>query len=188
MKPVVDLRRCFASKDVCMAIKECPFGAISYVDVDEPIMDKTLECNCDEREKLGLKPMSEEGYSAGCGCASGCGAENEDPLYGCGGTPYGRIIIDYDKCTRCGICAKECCGTAIGMYPEHYNVDAEPVKATKSDSETDMKDMFKIFKDMSMESMMEMCSKMMTMSVTDTENSEKNEEKQPCCSKEEKCC
>ena len=28
---------------------------------------------------------------------------------------YGRIIIDYDKCTECGLCAEECCGTAIDM-------------------------------------------------------------------------
>jgi Pyruvate/2-oxoacid:ferredoxin oxidoreductase delta subunit len=122
LKPVVDFRRCFASQNVCTAIKFCPAGAVSYIEVDEPITDKTLNCNCDERESLGLKPISVEGYSAGCDCGSGCDG-GDDPLYGCGGTPYGRIVIDYDKCMRCGVCVRECCGTAIGMFPEHFKVD-----------------------------------------------------------------
>ena len=121
MKPVVDFRRCFASKDVCTAIKLCPFEAVTYIEVDVPILDKTLKCNCNEREALGLTPMSGDGYSGGCSCAGGC--ESNDPLYDCGGTPYGRIVIDYDKCTRCGICVRECCGTAIGLFPEHFAVD-----------------------------------------------------------------
>ena len=116
MKPVVDMKRCYASKTVCMAIKCCPVRAISYIEDDEPILDKTLKCNCNDREALGLKPMTEKGYSAGCGCAGGCcDSDSGNNLYDCGGTPYGRIIIDYDKCTECGICAKECCGTAIDM-------------------------------------------------------------------------
>ena len=136
MKPVVDMKRCFASKDVCMAIKVCPVDAISYIEVDEPIMDKTLKCNCDEREALGLRPMSTK-PGGGCDCAGGCEGDSNGPLYDCGGTPYGRIIIDYDKCTRCGLCVKECCGTAIGLYPEHYKVDAEPVKSAQKESSSD---------------------------------------------------
>ena len=115
MKPVVDFRRCFASKDVCTAIKFCPVNAVGYIEVDVPIMDKTLKCNCNEREALGLKPISVEGYGAGCDCAGGCDSDAGDDLYSCGGTPYGRIMINYDKCTGCGICAKECCGDAIDM-------------------------------------------------------------------------
>ena len=115
-KPVVDIKRCFASKDVCMAIKSCPVKAISYIEVAEPILDKILKCNCNDREALGLKPMSVKRYSGGCDCAGGCGSG--DDLYSCGGTPYGRIIIDYDKCTGCGLCAKECCGTCIDMVNE----------------------------------------------------------------------
>jgi len=115
-KPVVDLKRCFASKDVCMAIKSCPFKAVSYIEAAEPILDKNLKCNCNEREALGLTPMSVKGYSGGCDCAGGCGSG--DDLYSCGGTPYGRIIIDYDKCTGCGLCAKECCGSCIDMIDE----------------------------------------------------------------------
>jgi Pyruvate/2-oxoacid:ferredoxin oxidoreductase delta subunit len=118
MKPKVDIKRCFASKDVCMAIKMCPFKAVSYIEVDEPIMDKILKCNCNKRESLGLTPMSAEGYSTGCDCAGGCDSESDNDLYACGGTPYGRIIIDYDKCTGCGICSKECCGSCIDMVDE----------------------------------------------------------------------
>ena len=104
MKPIVDLKKCFASQSVCTAIKCCPAKAISYTEVDEPVLDKTLKCNC--------APPINQKKSGGCGCGAGkCG----DDLYGCGGTPYGRIIIDYEKCTECGLCAKKCCGTAINM-------------------------------------------------------------------------
>jgi len=129
MKPRVDMKRCFGSKDVCMAIRMCPVGAVSYKEVDEPILDKTLKCNCNEREALGLTPMSVDGYSAGCDCAGGCESENGDDLYACGGTPYGRIIIDYNKCTRCGICAKECCGSAIDMVDESASINGERLLA-----------------------------------------------------------
>ena len=118
MKPRVDMKRCFASKDVCMAIKMCPVKAVSYVKATEPILDKILKCNCNDRETLGLTPMSVEGYSAGCDCAGGCGSESDDDLYACGGNPYGRIIFDYDKCIECGVCAKECCGGCIEMVDE----------------------------------------------------------------------
>ena len=115
MKPVVDMRRCFASKTVCIAIKLCPVDAIHYHEEEEPILDKTLKCNCDEREERGLTPMSIKGYETGCECAGGCGMDGGDDLYACGGSPYGRIAIDYDACIECGICAKECCGDAIDM-------------------------------------------------------------------------
>ena len=118
MKPRVDMKRCFASKDVCMAIKMCPVRAVSYAEADEPIMEKILNCNCNEREALGLTPMTVEG----CGCSCGCGSENGDNLYDCGGSPYGRIIIDYEKCTGCGICARECCGSCIEMEDEAADI------------------------------------------------------------------
>jgi len=103
MKPIVDLKRCFASQSVCTAMKCCPTEAISYIEVDEPILDKILSCNC-------APPTESE--AGGCGCGEGeCG----DDLYSCGGTPYGRIIIDYDECIECGLCAKECCGSAIDL-------------------------------------------------------------------------
>jgi len=107
MKPKVDLKRCFASKEVCTAIKCCPVEAVSYTEVAEPILDKTLKCNCSDPNRTGKIPVP---CSDGC-CDGGC----DDDLYSCGGTPYGRIIIDYDKCTLCGLCAEECCGSAIDM-------------------------------------------------------------------------
>ena len=118
MKPRIDAKRCFASNDVCTAIKFCPIKAVGYIEVSEPILDKTLNCNCNERKELGLTPMSADGYSAGCDCAGGCDGENGDDLHTCGGNPYGRIIFDYDKCVGCSICAKECCGSAIDMVAE----------------------------------------------------------------------
>jgi len=119
MKPMINMKKCFASKDVCMAIKLCPAKAISYIEVDEPILDKTLNCNCNERETRGLAPMSIQTQHGGCGCVGGCGNGADDQLYSCGGTPYGRIIINDETCIRCGICAKQCCGDAIDMIDEH---------------------------------------------------------------------
>jgi len=101
MKPQVDDKRCFASQTVCKAIKACPVEAISYIEVDEPILDKNLVCNC--------APPTDDSDSGGCDCGGDCGSD----LYSCGGTPYGRIIIDDDKCTECGLRVEECCGTAI---------------------------------------------------------------------------
>ena len=127
MKPVVERRRCFASKTVCTAIKCCPVDAISYIEVDQPILDKFLNCNCNDPNRTGKIPVD-------CGdgdCAdSGC---DDNGLYSCGGTPYGRIIIDYDKCTRCALCVRECCGTAIGLFPEDYII--EPIEGEQKCSD-----------------------------------------------------
>jgi len=103
MKPIVDLKKCFASKSVCTAIKCCPVNAITYIEVDEPILDKSLNCNCND-------PLRKGKIEVVCS-DSGCG----DELYSCGGTPYGRIVIDYDKCIECKLCANECCGSAIDL-------------------------------------------------------------------------
>jgi len=107
-KPIVDLKKCFASKSVCTAIKCCPVKAISYIDVDIPILDKTLNCNCNDKNRTGKIKVT--CTDSGCD-SSGC----SNDLYSCGGTPYGRIIIDYTKCVCCGLCAKECCGSAIAI-------------------------------------------------------------------------
>jgi len=93
MKPKINDKKCGASKDSCKIIALCPTGAISYIEVEEPIIDKNLECNC----------------SSSCGCG------NEGDSCGCGGNSYSRIVIDYDKCIECGLCAEECCGAAIDM-------------------------------------------------------------------------
>ena len=93
MKPKINDKRCGASQNSCKAIKTCPVEAISYVEVLEPITDRNVQC------------------TSGCGCGFDCDNGASD----CGGSLYGRIVIDYDKCIECGICADECCGTAIDM-------------------------------------------------------------------------
>jgi len=118
MKPAVDLKRCFASKTVCTAIKCCPKKAISYIEALEPILDKTLNCNCADPNRKGKIPVA--CTDDGCCDDTGCGND----LYSCGGNPYGRIIIDYSKCNGCGLCAKECCGSAIDMLEAKENKKA----------------------------------------------------------------
>ncbi|MCL2817373.1 MAG: 4Fe-4S binding protein [Clostridiales bacterium] len=94
MKPKVNDKKCGANENACTVLKICPVNAISCIEVDEPITDKNVECIL-------------SGCGGGCDC--GAGASSCDP------NPYGRIVIDYDECTGCGICAEECCGRAIEM-------------------------------------------------------------------------
>ena len=51
MKPVVIDKKCGAGKDICTAIKACPEGAISYIEVDEPLYDREVDCNLPSREE-----------------------------------------------------------------------------------------------------------------------------------------
>lgn len=92
MKPRINGKKCGASESACKVIKVCPTQAIIYIEVDEPLLDRNVECG-----------------SCGCGCDCGTGASD------CGGSPYGRIVIDYEKCIECGVCADLCCGNAIEM-------------------------------------------------------------------------
>jgi len=46
---------------------------------------------------------------ANCGCDCDC-----EPGY-CENATVGKIVIDYDKCTECGVCSSECCASAIDM-------------------------------------------------------------------------
>ena len=98
MKPKVNDQKCGASESACKAIKVCPVEAISYIEASEPITDRNVAC--------GSTPSG-----GGCGCDCGCG----DGSNACGGSPFGRIVIDYDKCIECGVCSEECCGAAIEM-------------------------------------------------------------------------
>ena len=91
MKPKVDDKKCSAIKNSCKAITACPVGAITYIEVEKAL----------ERDGCGCTPSLESAGS--CGCSCDCG----------GGTPNGRIIIDHDVCTECGLCVEECCGAAI---------------------------------------------------------------------------
>jgi len=91
MKVKINDKKCGANENTCTAIKVCPVGAINYIKVDEAITDKEVKCDS----------------SSGCGC--GCGDDSTD----CGADPFGRIVIDHDKCTGCGLCVEKCCGKAI---------------------------------------------------------------------------
>lgn len=93
MKPIVDMKKCGASQDGCKAIKACPADAISYTEDSEPILDKNLTCTC--TPSTGTTP---------CDCDGDCG-----------GSPRGRILIDYNKCIECELCVQECCGNAITL-------------------------------------------------------------------------
>ena len=93
MKPIINDKKCGASKNACKAINVCPAQAIRYTEVDKPVADRNVVCD------------------SGCGCGCGCG----ESVSGCSGSPYGRIVIDYGKCIECGVCAEECCGNAIDM-------------------------------------------------------------------------
>ena len=94
MIKVID-KKCGANKNACTVLEICPVNAISYIEVDEPILDKAVDCN---------RPSD-------CGCGCDC----NDDSNACEPNPYGRIIIDQDKCTDCGICVDKCCGSAIEM-------------------------------------------------------------------------
>ncbi|MDR0323611.1 MAG: hypothetical protein LBI12_04090 [Treponema sp.] len=105
MKPKIDDKKCGAGKDICKIIKNCPVGAVAYTEVDEPIYDRNVDCNCVSSD------TEKSTNDADCGCSGGCA----DDINGCGGSPYSRIIIDYSKCNGCGICAEMCCGNAVNM-------------------------------------------------------------------------
>ncbi|MCL2416035.1 MAG: hypothetical protein FWD01_04390 [Defluviitaleaceae bacterium] len=95
MKPRMDNKKCGANQNACTILSICPVDAISYTEVDEPILDKNVNCKS----------------SSGCGCSCGCG----DNTSNCEPNPYGRIIINLDICIECGICAEKCCGNAVEM-------------------------------------------------------------------------
>ncbi len=89
----IDDKKCCASKDSCKAIAMCPLQCISYVEVEEPLLDCADQGNTE----------------VACGCSCNCQESKSD----CGTNPYARIIIDTEKCIVCGICIEECCGQAI---------------------------------------------------------------------------
>jgi len=97
MKPVIIDKKCGAGKDSCKAIKACPTQAIYYTEVKEPILDREVNC------------ISSPDNA--CGCSCDCGSNGN----ACGGSPYSRIAIDYEKCIECGLCVDACCGKAIEM-------------------------------------------------------------------------
>jgi NAD-dependent dihydropyrimidine dehydrogenase PreA subunit len=48
MKPIINDKKCCANQNKCQPIKNCPTGAISYIEVAEAITDREkCECGCD---------------------------------------------------------------------------------------------------------------------------------------------
>ena len=86
-------KKCGAGKESCKVIGLCPVEAISYIEVEEPLHDREVECSSE----------------ASCSCSCGCDSEVSD----CGKNPFARIVVDTEKCIVCGICIEECCGQAI---------------------------------------------------------------------------
>ena len=107
MKPVVNDKKCGAVESACKAIKVCPTQAIRYIEVDEAILDRDVNCVTGE-----------------CGDGASCDCDCEDGG-SCNGSPYGRIVIDYDKCIDCGLCIEACCGSAIVMADKSDNTDSK---------------------------------------------------------------
>ena len=91
MKPKINDSKCGARKE-CKIIEVCPVNAISYTEVQEPVIDDNT-CNCTSADNL---------------CDCGCDCD-------CSDATVGKIVIDYDKCIECGACETECCGNAIDM-------------------------------------------------------------------------
>ena len=100
MKPKVNELKCAASPDICKVIELCPTSAISYIEVEDALLEKEVTCT--------------DGDGCTCGCSCGCESESEDIAL----SPFGRIVIDYDKCIECGICVEACCGGAIEFVDE----------------------------------------------------------------------
>ena len=117
MKPVVNHKKCFADVKICTAKTACPVNAIRFVKVEEPMYDKEFECNGGDR-----CPMCAAGLVADFvtpewnECKCGVIGTEDNPIPA--GDPYVRVVIDYDKCTYCGLCVDGCCGYAIEMVDE----------------------------------------------------------------------
>ena len=90
---VID-EKCCGNKNNCSVLNICPLGAISFVEVAQAI-ERNVQC----------KPKG----TSNCGCAGDCATDSS----ACETNPYGRVVIDQNRCNGCGICVKECCGDAI---------------------------------------------------------------------------
>ena len=134
MKPVVNHKKCFADPKICTAKTACPVNAIGFVKVKEPMYEKEIT------DKFDRCPMGEAGLFVDlvtpdwnweqCECGPIGTYENPIPA----GNPYLRVVIDYDKCTYCGICVEGCCGYAIEMVDD--DVEVEDYNYSASTSET----------------------------------------------------
>ena len=121
MKPVVIHKKCFADIKICTAKTSCPVNAIGFVKVEEPLLDKTLTDKCDRcpLAAAGIKGTLEtpNGVENKIGVIGT--VENPIPI----GDPFVRVVIDYDKCTCCGLCVEGCCGYAIDMVDDDVDIE-----------------------------------------------------------------
>ncbi|MCL2578246.1 MAG: 4Fe-4S binding protein [Defluviitaleaceae bacterium] len=78
--------------------------------------------NCNDPNRTRKIPVTCTDSNCCSGDSNCCDTSDAYNVNSRDSTPYGRIIIDYDKCTRCGLCVKECCGTAIGLFPEDFKI------------------------------------------------------------------
>lgn len=113
MKPVVNHKKCFADVKICTAKTACPVNAIRFEKVEEPIFDKEIT------DKFDRCPMGAAGLVVDLvtpdwnECKLGPIGTMDNPIPA--GDPYVRVVIDYDKCTGCGVCVDGCCGYAIDI-------------------------------------------------------------------------
>jgi len=116
MKPAVIHKKCFADVKICTAKTACPVNAIWFEKVAEPMLNKELTDNFD-RCPLGAAGLVADLATADwneCQCGKIGTMDNPIPA----GDPYVRVMIDYDKCTCCGLCVEGCCGYAIEMVDD----------------------------------------------------------------------
>ena len=121
MKPIVIHKKCFADIKICTAKNSCPVNAIGFVKVEEALLDKTLtdKCNRCPLAASGIRGTLDTPDRIECKCGVIGTADNPIPI----GDPFVRVVIDYDKCTCCGLCVEGCCGYAIEMVDDDVEVE-----------------------------------------------------------------
>jgi len=119
MKPVVNDKQCYGDPKICTAKTACPQNAFYFEKVEEPMWEK---------EPVGILdrcPMGGAGIAVGLfdkdfidkgDTKVGRIGVEDNPIPA--GDPYIRTRIDYDKCTKCGLCVDGCCGYAIHMVED----------------------------------------------------------------------
>ena len=90
-----------------MATKLCSVKAIGYIEVDEPILDKVLKCNCDEREARALTPMTNQENRARCDCVA-VAAEMMNPCTTAGRYATSLAVVCYHM-GECGSAGRTLC-------------------------------------------------------------------------------
>ena len=121
MKPVVVHKKCPADVKVCTAKTSCPVNAIGFIKVEEPMLDKVFT------DKYDRCPLAASGLWGTVSPPEGMeikigevGTEDNPIPFG---DPYIRVVIDYEKCTLCGLCVDTCCGYAIDLIDDEMDIE-----------------------------------------------------------------